>query len=388
MTNQLGSQSSDKPIARALARAIDLGEIGVAVAAYSGNDLVVDQWVGATSEVGDRAVNRDTLFPILSVTKAMTATALHLQVERGVVDYQAPVATYWPEFAQAGKGGITVSHVLCHQSGLVAMPPESTPTLLGDWEWVTRRLAETAPEHPPGEGNAYHALNFGWLIGEVIRRTDPEGRLPCQFVRDEILAPFDVDDVWLSLPPEQDDRVATLATAGATQRDFSKATLRNVAAPSAVAPSPTVYNTTEMRRACNPSAGAIATARGVARFFAILANGGTLDSKRLLSEDRVRRFLEPRPNNRRLDQVAGGYTSVGIGGYWVRDPEVELEPLLGSGRQILYQTGAGGTIAFADLDQRLALAICHNRMFGPPPALSHPWIDLVQAVREAVTIPA
>ena len=215
----------------ALERAVELGEVGVAVAVYIGDDLVVDEWIGLTADGDGLPVQRETLFPVFSVTKAMVATSLHLQAERGLVDYDAPVASYWPEFAQAGKGDITVGHVLCHQSGMAAMPPDITPELVGDWEWVTSRLAAMEALHPPGEANAYHALSFGWLVGEVIRRTDAQHRLPCQFLRDEILVPFGIDDVWLPLPSEHDHRVATLITTGAPQADFSGARLRKAATP-------------------------------------------------------------------------------------------------------------------------------------------------------------
>jgi CubicO group peptidase (beta-lactamase class C family) len=374
-------------IRNALERAVELGEIGVAVAVYAGEDCVVDECIGDVAP-GDAPVQPDTLFPVFSVTKAMVATSVHIQAERGLLDYEAPVAEYWPEFAQQGKGDITVRHVLCHQSGMAAMPPDITPARINDWDWVTGQLAAMAPLHPPGEANAYHALSFGWLLGEVVRRTDPQGRVPCRFVPEEILDPCAVPDVWLTTPVELDDRVAILTTAGAAQRDFSAATLRTASTPPAVAPSPEVYNLPEMRHACNPAAGAVAAAHGIARFFAILANGGSLGGVRLLSEDRVRACLEVRPGNHRLDEVAGETTDVGRGGFWVLDPDPELEPspnalpesIFAGGTRVLYQTGAGGSLGWADLDARVAVGICHNRMFGPAPAERHPWAALGDAI--------
>jgi CubicO group peptidase (beta-lactamase class C family) len=369
----------------ALKLALERGELGVAVAAYVGNDLVVDRWVGVADESDHRAVERDTLFPIFSVTKAMTSAALHLQAERGCVDYDQPVAVYWPEFEQAGKGEIKVRHVLTHQSGAAAMPPEVTPRLLADWDWLTSQIARLAPLHRPGEKNLYHSMTFGWIIGEIVRRTDTLHRLPCQFLSDEIFAPFEIEDIWLPLPAEEDARVATLSLTGAALQDFSGAPMREPAMPARIAPIPDIYNDPQLRRACNPSAGAIATARAVARFFAILANGGTLDGKRLLSEDRIRECLTIRPDNDRIDEVVGGPTTVGIGGFWLRHPALRSEPVLGSSRTILYQGGAGGSIAFADLDRRLAVAICHNRMFAGLGADEHPFVELADAIRDAVS---
>jgi CubicO group peptidase (beta-lactamase class C family) len=386
--------TSDGAVREALEGALRVGEVGVAVAAYLGDELVVDEWIGRAAEHDGHLVDAGTLFPVFSVTKAMTATALHLQADRGLVDEDAPVVEYWPEFRQQGKGSITIRHLLSHQSGMAAMPPDITPELVGDWDWITTRLAAMAPLHPPGAANAYHALSFGWLIGEVIRRTDRRHRLPCQFLNEEVLAPAGIGDLWLPLPPAQDHRVAMLTTAGAPQADFTGALFRDQSTPAAVAPGPAVYNRVEMRRACNPSAGAIATARDVARFFAILANGGTLGGTRLLSEERVRSCLQVRPDNGRIDGVAGVPTSLGIGGLWVRDPTaggaagtdasgLPIDLLVGPSRQVLYHTGAGGTIAFADLEQRLAVAICHNRMFGKLPVAVHPWVAVADAVRDA-----
>jgi CubicO group peptidase (beta-lactamase class C family) len=377
-------------VREALEQALRFGEIGVAVAAYSGEELVVDDWIGAAAEGDGPPVEVDTLFPVFSVTKAMVATALHLQVERGLADYEAPVCKYWPEFAQSGKRDITVRDLLCHQSGMAAMPSETTLNNIGDWVWVTEQLAAMPPLHPPGTANVYHALSFGWLIGEVIRRTDRQNRLPCQFVREEILLPFSIDGVWLSLPAAHDHNVAVLATASAPQQDYSAARLRNATAPPSVIPIPDVYNSPEMRRGCNPSAGAVATARGVARFFAIIANGGVLDGNRLLSEERIRSFLEPRPNNDRVDEAIGRPSSVGLGGYWVPGEHPDFSdamqlPLkvLGPERNILYHAGAGGSFALADLDSKMSLAICHNRMFGSSlGADQHPWVGLVKAARD------
>jgi CubicO group peptidase (beta-lactamase class C family) len=173
-----------------------------------------------------------------------------------------------------------------------------------------------------------------------------------------------------------------LTSTGAALADYSGAPLYDIAMPPKIKTIPDIYNRLDMRRACSPSAGGIATARGVARFFAILANGGVLDGKRLLSEERVRSFLEVRPNTTRMDEVAGQPTTLGIGGFWVQNPSGPDQPLIGSGANILYHTGAGNTMAFADLDRRMAVAICHNRMFGA--IEKHPFVGLADAVRDVV----
>src|SRR5262249_52494582 len=131
--------------------ALERGEIGLQAAAYAGRDLVVDVCTGATSETPDAApVDHSTVFPVFSVTKAVTALALHVQAERGLVDYDAPVATYWPEYAIKSKAGITVRHVLTHQAGVPQMPGDLTAERIGDWDWIVERLTEIEPICEPG----------------------------------------------------------------------------------------------------------------------------------------------------------------------------------------------------------------------------------------------
>ena len=131
---------------------------------------------------------------------------MHIQAERGLVDYEAPVAEYWPEFAANGKGDIVVRHVLSHQSGIAQMPEGVTPELLADWDWMTTQIAS-------------QSLVFGWIVGEVVRRTDPRGRGFDAFVRDELTAPLGVaDDLWFGVPDEMLHRVAELTSTLSRER--------------------------------------------------------------------------------------------------------------------------------------------------------------------------
>ncbi|MEJ0045258.1 MAG: serine hydrolase domain-containing protein [Rhodospirillales bacterium] len=150
-------------------------EIGVQVAAWQGQSQIVDAWAGTTEKDGGAKVDGDTLFNVFSVSKAVTAVAVHVQAERGLIEYDAPVATYWPEFGAAGKADVTVRQVLSHVSGVLRMPPDVTPELMTNWEWVTRRIAEMAPSYPAGSRSSYQAMTFGWILGEVVRRTIRNG---------------------------------------------------------------------------------------------------------------------------------------------------------------------------------------------------------------------
>ncbi|MEZ4369732.1 MAG: serine hydrolase domain-containing protein [Polyangiaceae bacterium] len=154
---------------------------GAAVSVYYQGECVVDVWGGVRDETG-RPWERDTLSVSFSTTKGVASTALHLLVDRGLVDYDAPVARYWPEFAQAGKAAITVRQLMSHQAGLYGLSElaERAEDLL-DWELMVARLAAAAPAHRPGSHSAYHALTYGFLVGEIVRRVS--GRPLSDFIR-------------------------------------------------------------------------------------------------------------------------------------------------------------------------------------------------------------
>jgi CubicO group peptidase (beta-lactamase class C family) len=372
---------SANKIRDALEQAVERGEHAVQVAAYVDGELVVDAWIG-DAKPGGPPVDGDTLFQVFSVTKAITSTALHVQAERGYVDYERPVADYWPEFAVNGKDGITVRHVLSHQSGIPQMPVGVTPELLADWEWMTRGVAEFTPMFEPGSTSAYQSLVYGWIIGEVVRRTDPSGRDFGTYVREEICAPLKIDDLWIGLPDSELGRVVELTSELAQGRVDGETDVSIAAKPDAVVPDAHVHNLDVVKKACYPGAGGIMTARAGARVFAMLANGGILDGVRLLSEERVRSFTTPRPNGERLDQVLLGGNRVapliGNAGYWLAGS------VFGTGPGVIHHGGAGGSQGFADLDRRLGAVICHNRMFEgfAPNAENHPFRALADAVLE------
>ena len=186
------------------------GEIGVQVAAYLDSELVIDQWGGLADETTGREVDGDTLFPVFSNIKAMTATALHIQAERGLVDYYLPVAKYWPEFGKHGKDKGTVFDALTHRIGVPLMPVGVTPELMCDWDWMVGQIAEMHPLFEPGTRSGYMAYTFGWVVGEVVRRTDPMHRPFGQFIQEEICQPLGITDLWAGIPAEVEPRVAKL----------------------------------------------------------------------------------------------------------------------------------------------------------------------------------
>jgi CubicO group peptidase (beta-lactamase class C family) len=366
-------------VSEALSDARALGENGLQVAACLRGELIVEAAAGDTGGADARAVDESTLFPIFSVSKAITATALHIQADRGLVDYDAPVATYWPAYGSSGKGAITVRHVLSHRAGVPQMPADVTPETLVDWEWMTSRLAAVEPVVEPGTANTYLSMVFGWIVGEVVRRTDPQHRSFADFVRDEILDPLSIDSLFLGLPASEAYRVATLEFPEPPPAP-QPGSLSDLAVPAAVQLLPEAFNRPDVQAGVVPAVGGIANARSVARFFAMLANRGELDGVRILSAERVDALLEPRPDVDVEDLTYGRRMPVGVGGLWIEMPDVPTDAA------VLGHTGAGGTVAWAELDSGLSVAICHNRMFAAPP--DPPFRSLVQAIRQLVTAEA
>jgi CubicO group peptidase (beta-lactamase class C family) len=364
----------------ALDHALDEGEIGVQVAAYLGPRLIVDAWTGLADRDTGRPVDGDSLFPVFSVTKAVTATALHLQADRGLVDYDAPVATYWPEFAANGKGAITVRHVLTHRTGAPQMPEGVTPELANDWDWMVEHLAAITPACPAGERSTYASTSFGWLAGEVVRRTDPKQRSFRQFVIDEISGPLRIPDLWLGIDPGVEPRVATLV---AEYKFIGEPTpLGRAAAPAGMGG--VTFNRPDVHQATLPGGGGIFSARSEARFWAMIAGLGQLDGVRILKENTVRSLLTLRDNSDELDEVLQFVPRIGIGGLRVGGPSPPSEPVVGESRSVLCHPGAGGSIGWADTETGLAVAICHNRMFSTAdkdPA-KNPFAQLGDAIRE------
>jgi CubicO group peptidase (beta-lactamase class C family) len=375
---------TDPRIEAALRHARCLGEVGVQVAAYLGEELIVDAWTGTADPAGSgRLVDGDTLFTTFSVTKGVTATALAVLVEQGAVDYGARVTDYWHEYGQNGKERTTVADVLSHRAGMPSMPHAVTPEQTCDWEYMVHALERAAPVFEPGTTNAYHTLNWGWLVGEIIRRADPRRRALDVFVREEVLGPLGIEDIYLGIPASKLWRVApVLVPAPPTPAAVE---LSEAAMPYSVAPG-TVFNRPDVRQSVNPGAGGIMSARAAARLFAMLARRGTLAGVRLLSEDLVLSFAEPRADAEATDATLGIPVMVGRRGYWLGGPSPCAYPIVGKGPRVLCSPGAGGSIAWADLDTGLSGAILHNmmhqeQMFSADPAVN-PFLGLADAVRD------
>jgi CubicO group peptidase (beta-lactamase class C family) len=363
------------------------GEIGLQVAAYLNGELAVDVWGGLADETTARRVDGDTLFPVISVTKAVTATALHIQADRGLIDYDKPIAHYWPEFAAQGKDKATVRDALTHRAGIPLMPEGVSPEQMCDFDWMVDRLAKMKPVFVPGTTSAYHSYTFGWIIAECVRRTDPKRRPFGRFVQEEICAPLGIDNLWIGIPPAVEPRVAKLTNMLAPPPGTpAPGPLRLGAIPAQVGVIQEVFGRSDVRRACIPGAGGIMNARSEARFFAMLANGGELNGVRLLSSERIRSFSTLRSNPDEIDQVLARAVNLGIGGFHLGGESPPAPPVIGRNPHIISHPGAGGSIGWADPDARLAVGICHNRMFDAPTPEGNPLQAIGDAVRRALGV--
>ena len=372
-TNRLFQQAIETAIR-------EQGEVGLQVAVYHDNELVVDAWGGIADETTGRKVDGDTLFPVFSVVKAVTATALHIQAERGLIAYDQPIARYWPEFAAQGKEHATIRDALSHRLGIPQMPEGVTPELMSDYDWMVDQLAKMKPRFAPGTDNGYMCYTFGWVIAECVRRTDPQQRPFGTFVQEEICAPLGITDLWLGIPDRVASRVARIKNS--VPRPLPPDLPIFAAIPPQVATVEEVWGRPDVRRACIPGANGIMNARNAVRIFALLANGGVLNGVRLLSEERVRSFSVPRQDTDRPDSILGIPIHVGTAGFWLGGDVSAEYPyrLVGKNPHTLCHPGAGGSIGWADPDARLAVAICHNRMTHTPSEAFAPIRDALEEV--------
>jgi len=393
---------------RAIQRALDVGELGVQVAVYHRGELLVDSWAGRADAESGAPVTAGTLFNIFSVTKSFTAVALHIQADRGLIDYDAPVTRYWPEFGQNGKDAITVRHILSHRSGAPQMPPGVTIETMGDWDWMIRNIEAMEPIATADSQSSYQAYVFGWYVGELVRRTDPAHRTIDRFIHEEICEPLGIRDFYMGLPDAQAPRVAPLtnvafggkAAPGAASEPMSLTTATvshsrpsaeaapymALAIPAAVATGPDNYNRRDVQAAVNPGAGGIANAVSVARLYAMLANQGQLDGVRILRSETVRGLTQLRKDPFSIDRVVGRVAILGEGGFWLGADHPGVEAAVGTAPSILCHPGAGGSIGWGDTKSGLAVAICHNRMFSRIEDPSkQPWIAIGEAARALVS---
>ena len=331
------------------------GDIGAAVALTLHGEPVVDLWAGHADAAGTRAWERDTIANVYSTGKGMLSLGLHMLAERGLVDIEAPVASYWPEFAQAGKEGVTVRHVLGHRSGVVGARRLLPKEACYDWETMTSALAEAEPWWEPGTRHGYHVWTYGWIIGEIVRRVS--GRTPGAFVREEIVDPLGLD-FFIGTPASEQGRIAAIVPP--SRNPLPEPDVTSMLAMAHNNPPWTFEdaNTPAWREAEIPAGNGHADARGLARVYGALALGGELDGLRLLSEDAIEAA--------RTLQSEGTDATIGVENRYALGFQLP-SPALGDPRPetAFGHSGVGGSQAFADPGVGLGFAYVMNRIRGP-----------------------
>ncbi|MER5984023.1 serine hydrolase domain-containing protein [Streptomyces sp. NPDC001787] len=336
------------------------GELGAAVTVLVDGAPVADLWGGWADAAGTRRWERDTLVNVWSTGKGPMALCAHLLADRGLLDLDAPVAVYWPEFAAAGKGSVLVRHLLSHRAGLAGLREPHTLAELYDWELTCARLAATEPWWEPGTRSGYHALTYGFLVGEVVRRIS--GLMPGEFLRREITGPLGIDFTF-GLPEEDTDRVAELVQSKPRRDEGSEhfARMRPVAIASLANPATgaAVAGTARWRSAEIPAANGHGTARAVASLYGIVAGRGSTAGHRVLSGRAAERVREGQGSCR--DLVLGpGFaheTEIGLG-LWLSGPNRSYGP----NPAAVGHDGAGGSCGLADPEAGVALGYVMNRM--------------------------
>ena len=360
-------------------------EVGLQVAAYLGEELVIDAWGGLADPASGRKVDGDTLFNTYSVTKAVAATALHIQADRGSIEYDAPIAKYWPEYAANGKAKTTVRDALTHRACVPQMPEGVTPELMCNWNWMTEQIARMKPLAEPGTKTLYLSMTFGWIIGELVRRTDPRGRSLGRFVREEIAQPLGIEDLWIGIPDAVEPRVAKQIDAMTPVPPEYLPPLFLASMPAQVGLTPLVFERPDVRRAEVAGVGGIFTARSEARFWAMLANGGALNGVRILSSDLVATLDTPRANSDEPDPVMFNIPiPISIGGFWLGGAYTPVASA--KHPRALCHPGQGGSIGWADPKTKLAVAICHNKLFNATSIENDPILPIANAVRDALGV--
>ncbi len=336
------------------------GEIGAAVAIAVDGELVVDLWAGYADPGRRRPWQRDTIAHVYSVSKGITALCAHRLIERGTLELDAPVARYWPEFAQSGKGAIPVRWLLSHRAGLPALRAPLPAWTLYDWEAMCRALAAAEPCVPPGQ-LVYHPVTFGWLAGELVRRCD--GRSLGRFLREEIAEPLGAD-VHIGLGPAEQKRAADITALEPPPElvaSFSGAPPGELPLVALAFVNPIGngnHNSPDHRRAEIPAINAHATAAGLARIYGALARGGELDGVRVLGADAIDRARSEQA--RAVDPLLAIPLRMGLG-FWLSHAEAPGFAF-GPNPGAFGHPGAGGSLGFADPDARVGFGYVTNRM--------------------------
>ncbi len=330
-------------------------DVGASAAVMLDGEMVVDLWGGFADEARTAPWQADTITNVWSSTKTMMALSALMLFDRGELDFDAPVAQYWPEFAANGKEGVLVRHLMSHTSGVSAWAQPVQVSDIYDWEKSTSMLAAQAPWWEPGTASGYHALNQGHLVGEVIRRIT--GMKLGEFFRTQVAEPLGVD-FHIGLAPSEFGRVANVIPPPPLPIDISLLDPDMIVVKTFTGPAPDASEawTSQWRQADIGAANGHGNARSVALAQSAISNGGVVNGVRLLSQgaiDQIFRVQSDGPDHVLMMPVKFG---IGFG------LPNETVPHLPAGRKVCFWGGWGGSAVVNDLDNRMTVTYTMNRM--------------------------
>lgn len=339
-------------VADVLARQLARGaHHGAAVAVRHRGRPVVDVWGGAFAEA--------TLAVSFSTTKGPVAVAVHMALERAGIGYDTPVAELWPEFARAGKAGVTVRQCLCHEAGIPQIR-DQVPDVwaMADWDAMVETVQGLSPLWEPGTANGYHALTWGWLAGELVRRVD--GRPLPRFLAEEVAGPLGLDGCFVGVPPAEEHRLAPVSwnPVYLDMPPLDQLLPEDSLVLRAVAPRGDIVeyvNSERGRSSCVPAITGAFTARSLATVYAALERGGALDGARLLRPDTVAAATAVQNDRRDLVLYTPVHWRLGFMGVAPADGAAAAGAAYG-------HAGLGGSLAMADPRAELAVAVTLDRL--------------------------
>ena len=353
-------------------------ELGGSIAVEVKGKKVIDLWGGYLDHSQSKLWEENTLVNVFSTTKGIAAICLLQLIEKGLLDIEKPVSEYWPEFSANGKDHIPVKYLFCHKAGLCGVREPLQSGAFSDWELITSELARQEPLWEPGTAHGYHAITYGHLVGELLRKID--GRTIGEYFKEEIAEPLDLD-FWIGLPDSEFDRVSDIypSKPGPLQylfplltklprfmlpgrakflKDFGDTSKPVGAAfnnPPISSSEEMEANTKKWRNAEIPAANGHGTARSIAKLYGILANGGSRDGIHILSPETIEKGRQTQSDGK--DLVLGGMrTRFGLG-FMLGTENVSMGPnpnAFGHG-------GAGGSLGFSDPDNN-TLGFVMNQM--------------------------
>ncbi len=315
---------------------------GAGLAVYRYGSLVLNIYGGVADNRSGRPVSADTMFVLFSSTKPLAAACLYVLKEHGRLAWDDHVSKYWPEFSEHGKEGVTIRHILTHQGGFPETPKTLPWSDWSNWSKVTRSMEQATPEYPPGEVMAYHPINYGWVIAELVRRID--GRTLDRFLADEIAEPLGMNNTHVGLPSGKESSVSRIHL------------MEDEADPNGYA---STFNEPEVLRSIVPGAGGVASAADLARFYAMMERHGSLDGTEVLTAGSVDEATGLQVEG--VDASLGDFAQRSLG---LMLADQRMGTPAGDPLKTFGHGGAGTSIGWADFNLGLAVGYITNGFRG------------------------